>query len=515
VTSSTTNQFDPEEATGIPARQLHVLLGTLIASVALASLDSSILVTALPTIAGQFNAFEQLSWVMTSYIVTSTISTPLLGKLSDLYGRRTIFQMAMGTFAVASFLCGLAQTIEQLIAARAVQGIGGGAIQALAFAIVGDVLPPRVRGKYVGYFTLAFAGSALVGPLVGGFIIDRWSWPWIFYINVPLCALLMFFLQRTLRLPFARRQAKLDLLGAFLLSVGLASLMIGLEEGRTSLTNTRSLTLLGVAAVVLTLFVLQEQRASEPMIPLRLFRNRVVLTCAMLGACAGAVSYGASNYMSVFFQDAMFVSPTESGLRTMPLMVGVVASSTTVGRMISARGYYKRFPVAGSVIATISLLASSVLVFNRSNYLFFVPVLLLMGLGFGSVYTTTSIATQNACEIRDMGVATATIMFFRSLGGSIMLAVSGTVLNKTIRAELPRRTGMTAEEGVALIKEPAKIAALPVQLRDAVVDAISTGVGRIQLLAGLCILIGIGWALAMPELPLRNTAGLSGALKSE
>lgn len=516
VTSSTKHErFDAEEATGLPARQLHILLGTLIASVALASLDSSILITALPTIAGQFNAFEQLSWVMTSYIVTSTIATPLLGKLSDLYGRRTIFQIAMGTFAVASLLCGLAQNIGQLIAARAVQGIGGGAIQALAFAIVGDVLPPRVRGKYVGYFTLAFAGSALLGPLVGGLIIDRWSWPWIFYINVPLCALLMFFLQRSLRLPFARRQAKLDLLGAFLLSVGLASLMIGLEEGRTTLTNTRSLVLIGVAVVLLTLFVMQERRASEPMIPLRLFRNRVVLTCAMLGACAGAVSYGASNYMSVFFQDALFVSPTEAGLRTMPLMVGVVVSSTTVGRRISAKGYYKRFPVAGAIIATISLFVSSILIYNRSTYLFFVPVLLLMGLGFGSVYTTTSIATQNACEIRDMGVATATIMFFRSLGGSIMLAISGTVLNKTIRADLPRRTGMPADEGVALITEPDKIAALPTQLRDAVVEAISTGVGRIQLLAALCMLIGIGWALAMPELPLRNTAGLSDALKNE
>ncbi len=508
-------QSDLQSETGLPARQLHILLGTLIASVSLASLDTSILVTALPTIAGQFNAFEQLSWVMTSYIVTSTISTPLLGKLSDLYGRRSIFQVAMGTFAIASLLCGLAQSMNQLIAARAVQGIGGGAIQALAFAIVGDVLPPRVRGKYIGFFTLAFAGAALLGPLVGGLIIDRWTWPWIFFINVPLCAVLMFFLQRSLQLPFARRQAKLDLLGAFLLTVGLAALMIGLEEGRTSLTNSRSLVLIGVAVVVLTLFIFQERRASEPMIPLRLFRNRVVLSCAMLGACAGAVTYGSSNYMSVFFQDALFVSPTEAGLRTMPLMVGVVASSTGVGRMIAARGYYKRFPVAGSIFATIALTFISVLIFNRLTYLLFVPVLLLMGLGFGSVYTTTSIATQNACEVRDMGVATATIMFFRSLGGSVMLAVSGTVLNKTIRAELPKRTGMRAEEGIALIREPEKIAALAPDLRAAVVYSISTGVGRIQLLSALFMLIGIGWALAMPELPLRNRSGLSEVLQAD
>jgi EmrB/QacA subfamily drug resistance transporter len=517
---ATTEMTRPAEAqteteTGLPPRQLHILLATLIASVSLSSLDTSILVTALPTIAGQFNAFEQLSWVMSSYIVTSTIATPLLGKLSDLFGRRTIFQVAMATFAVASLLCGISQSITQLIAARAVQGIGGGAIQALAFAIVGDVLPPRARGKYVGYFTLAFAGSALLGPLIGGLIIDRFTWPWIFFINVPLCPLLMFFLHRSLQLPFAKRKAKLDLLGAFLLSVGLASLMIGLEEGRTSLTNRRSLILIAVAIVVLTLFVIQEGRASEPMIPLRLFRNRVVLCCAMIGAGAGAVSFGASNFNSVYFQDALFVSPTEAGLRSLPLMVGVVISSTVTGRLIASRGYYKRFPVAGSVMAAAGLAILAVLIFNRSPYAWFIPVLFLMGIGFGSTFTTTSIATQNACEMRDMGVATAMIMFFRTLGGSVMLAVSGTILNKTIRAEIPKRTGMRAEQGIALIREPKKIAALAPDLREAVVNAISTGVGRIQVLSTLCMVVAVFWAIGMPELPLRNRAGLSDALQSE
>ncbi len=513
----TADTADTAEASaiGLEPRQLHILLGTLIASVSLSSLDTSILVTALPTIAGQFQAFEQLSWVMSAYIVTSTIATPLLGKLSDLYGRRTIFQAAMATFAVASFLCGISQSMVQLIAARAVQGIGGGAIQALAFAIVGDVLPPRARGKYVGYFTLAFAGAALLGPLVGGLIIDRFTWPWIFFINVPLCPLLMFFLHRSLQLPFAKRKAKLDFLGAFLLSVGLASLMIGLEEGRTTLTNSRSLILIAVAIVVLTLFVLQERRASEPMIPLRLFRNRVVLCCAMLGLFAGAVSFGASNYNSVYFQDALFVSPTEAGLRGLPLMVGVVISSTLTGRIIAKRGYYKRFPLGGSIMAMVGLASLAVLVYNRSSYMLFVPVLFLMGLGFGSTFTTTSIATQNACEMRDMGVATATIMFFRTLGGSIMLAVSGTVLNKTIRADIPRRTGMTPEQGVALIREPDKIEALAPDLREAVVNAISTGVGRIQVLSALCMFAAALWAFGLPELPLRNRSGLSDALQAE
>lgn len=504
-----------ESASGLPQRQLHILLATLIASTCLASMDTSILVTALPTIAGQFNAFEQLSWVISAYIVTSTISTPLLGKLSDLYGRRTIFLSAMGTFAVASLLCGLSQSIGQLIAARALQGVGGGAIQALSFAILGDILPPRERGKYVGYFTLAFASAALLGPLVGGFIIDHWTWPWIFFINLPLCGSLMLALQRTLNLPFRRRQAKLDFAGAGLIAVGLAALMIGLEEAKTKLLNTKSLVLIGFFLIVLPIFVWQETRASEPMIPLRLFRNKVVLACSMLGLCAGAVSFGASNYISVYFQDALFISPTQAGLRSMPLMVGIVLSSTGTGRLIASRGYYKRFPVVGSFLAVIGLSVLSVLIYNRSAYIYFIPWMVVMGLGFGSVYTTTSIATQNACEIRDMGVATATIMFFRSLGGSVMLAISGTILNRTIRSELPRRVGITAEKGLALIKRPKEIAALPTPIRKAVVESISTGVGRIQVAAALSMVIAIVWAFVLPELPLRNRAGLTDVLQAE
>ena len=498
-------------ASGLQKAQLHQLLGALIAAVSLAALDTNILVTALPTIAGQFNAFEQLSWVITAYIVTSTISTPLLGKLSDLYGRRSVFQFAMGTFAIASVLCGLSQSIWQLVAARAFQGVGGGAIQALAFAIIGDVLSPRERGRYIGYFTMAFAGAAFLGPVLGGVIIDRWSWPWIFYLNLPLCAAVMVVTHRVLKLPFARRQARLDWLGALLLALGLTSLMIGLELGRSSLTNRSSLLLISVAAVLLTVFVVQESRADEPMIPLRLFRNPVVLSSSMLGVCLGAVSFGGTNFMTVYFQDALFVSPTRSGLRTLPLMVGVVIGSTLTGRLIAKRGYYKRFPVGGTFIAGIGLFALSLTIFRTSPYGYLVPCLALMGLGMGASYTTTSIATQNACEARDMGVATATIMFFRNLGGAVMGAVSGTVLNKTIRSELPRRTGLSADEAVKLIREPAQIKALPEGSRAAVVDAISTGVGRIQLIGAVLLVVGFVWAVRMPELPLRSSAGLGQA----
>ncbi|MCX6522009.1 MAG: MFS transporter, partial [Actinobacteria bacterium] len=268
------------------------MLAALIMAVFLASLDTTIISTALPTIAGQFNAFESFAWVGTAYIVTATIATPLLGKLSDIYGRRLIFQFAMAVFLVGSVLCGLAQSMGQLIGFRALQGLGGGAIQALAFAILGDILPPRERGRYIGYFTIAFAGSAIMGmgPLIGGFIIEHWSWPWIFYINVPFCILVSAVCQRALRLPFKRRDAKLDYLGAALLSGGLACLMIGLEEGRKGWTDTTTLVLFAAAIVLIVGFIAQEGRASEPMIPLRLFADPVVRISALLGMFAGAIA---------------------------------------------------------------------------------------------------------------------------------------------------------------------------------------------------------------------------------
>lgn len=407
------------------------VLGALIMAVMLAALDTSIIATALPTIAGEFNAFESFAWVGTAYIVASTIATPLLGKLSDLYGRRVIFQITMGIFLIGSVLCGLAQSMNQLIAFRAVQGLGGGGIQALAFAILGDILPPRERGRYIGYFTIAFAASALAGPLVGGFIIEQFSWPWIFFINVPFCAVVGAVCHRALRLPFPRRKARLDILGAVLLSAGLACLMIGLEEGSDDWTGSSALTLFALALVLLVAFVAQERRASEPMIPLRLFANPVVLACVSLGFFAGTVAYGTNQFLPLYFQDSLFVSPTQSGLRMMPMMIGVTVTSFAVGRMIARSGEYRRYPIVGSFVGVLGLVAIAQIDGSTKYWTLLLPMA-LMGIASGAVFTTTSIAAQNAVEFSDLGVATATIMFFRSLGGSIALAVFGTVLNLSL-----------------------------------------------------------------------------------
>lgn len=498
---------------GFSHRQLWLVLGALMLGVLLASMEISIIATALPTIAGEFNAFESYAWVGTAYIATAAIGTPLLGKLSDLFGRRQVFLATMGLFIVGSFLCGISQNIGQLIAARSLQGLGGGAIQALAFSILGDILPPRERGRYIGYFTLAFVGAALLGPLIGGFIIDHWSWPWIFFINIPLGTIAGAVAWFALRLPFPRRKARLDVLGAVLLSITVAALMIGLEQGGTTgWTEPLVLGIFAVTVVGTMTFVYVEQRAAEPMIPLRLFADPVVRTCTVAGMCAGTIAFGAGQFLPLYFQDSLFVSPTESGLRMLPQMIGVTFGTFGIGRLVLWTGRYKAFPVAGTAIAAGGLFTISQLV-GDTSYPWLIAPMIAMGFGMASVFTTTSIATQNAVAYQDLGVATATIMFFRSLGGSFGLAVFGTILNATIRAEIPVRLDVTADQAADLIREPKQIQALPDLSRAAVVDSVALGVSRIYLVCAGVMVVGFIAAVLLPERPLRTRAGLSDAME--
>lgn len=497
---------------GFSHRQLWMVLGPLMLAVLLASMEISIISTALPTIVGEFQAFESFAWVGTAYIVTAAIGTPLLGKLSDLYGRRTVFQCTLGIFIVGSLLCGLAQSMGQLIAFRAVQGLGGGAIQALAFAILGDILPPRERGRYIGIFTLAFVGAALVGPLIGGFIIDHFSWPWIFFINVPLGLLVMGATHVALRLPFPRRTARLDWAGAGLLSMAIACLMIGLEEGQHGWTQQHVLVLFALATVSTGAFLAVERRAEEPIIPLRLFDDRAVVTATLMGMCAGTIAFGAGQFLPLYFQDSMFVSPTESGLRMLPQMIGVTVGTFGIGRLIARTGRCKPWPIIGTAVAVGGLLVVSQISGSTSYAMLVVPMV-AMGFGMASVFTTTSIVAQNAVEFRDLGVVTSTIMFFRSLGGSIGLAVFGTILNATIRQEIPARIDVDAAGASDLIRSPEEIQALPLVQREAVIESVAIGVGRVYLVCAGVMAVGFVISLLLPERPLRARAGLSDALE--
>lgn len=499
---------------GFTTRRLWAVLGALVMAVLLSSLEGTIIGTALPTITGQFNAFESYAWVGTAYFVAGAIGTPLLGKLSDLYGRRLIFQVTLGAFVVGSLLCGAAQSIGQLIAARGVQGVGGGGIQALAFAILGDVLPPRERGRYIGFFTLAWVGSALLGPLVGGFIIDHYSWRWIFFINVPAAIAVGVVCHFALRLPFRRVDAKLDYPGAALLILSVGSLMTALEIGRDGWTDAPVLVLFTLGIVATVAFVAVERRAEEPMIPLRLFGNRIVLMCIMLGVFAGMVMFGAGQFLPLYFQDSLFVSPTESGLRMLPQMAGVTAATFGVGRLIARTGRYKRFPVIGTTVATAGLIGLAQIT-GSTEYAWLVGPMMVLGFGAASVFTTTSIASQNAVDLGDLGVTTATVMFFRSVGGSFGLAVFGTMLNSTIRSEIPARIGVAADDAAGLIRSPRDIAALPEASRQAVVDSVALGVSRIYWVCATAMLAALVCAVLLPEKPLRLRAGLSDVMEEQ
>jgi MFS family permease len=314
-----------------------------------------------------------------------------------------------------------------------------------------------------------------------------------------------------LRLPFPRRKAKLDNLGAALMTASIGSLMIGLAEGGKGWTEPLVLTLFAVALVSLVLFVLVERRAPEPLIPLRLFSDRVVLGSVLLGLGAGIITYGAGQFLPLYFQDSLFVSPTESGLRMLPQMVGVTIGTFGIGRLIARSGRYKRYPMVGTVLATIGLVGIAQITGNTA-YSFLIVPMILVGFGVSSIFTTTSIATQNAVDFRDLGVATATIMFFRSLGGSFGLALFGTVLNSTIRHEIPAQIGVPADEAADLIRAPDEIAALPDAARQAVVDSVALGVSRIYWVCAAVMAGGVIVACLLPERPLRARAGISDAM---
>ena len=508
---------DPTATTGpaVPAltqRQLWVILGSLMLGTLLAALDTTIVNTALPTIAGKLNGFSSYAWVGTAYILTGTIATPILGKLGDLFGRRRIVLITIGIFLLGSLLCGVSRNMTELIASRGLQGLGGGGIQALTFAILGDLVSPRDRGRYMGFYTGIYAGAAVVGPLLGGWMITHFAWEWIFLVNLPIGILAFAAISATLKVPFRRRQTKIDFLGAALLSGTLGSLILSLEKGRDGWTKPYVLILMVAAVVLLVLFLLVESRSPEPIIPLHLFKNKVFVVASTMGFLAGTVAYGAQAFLPLQFQDANFVSPTRAGLYLAPMMVGVMLGSAYGGRLISRTGRYKLIPITGLGLAFFGIASISRITSTTGFWLLAVPMLFI-GVGNGSTFTTTSIATQNAIDPREIGIGTATLTALRSLGGSLGLAIYGTLFATVVKHELTARVpagSLPAGKKVSsLIREPKAIKALAEPVRKGVVGAITSGTGRVFLVATPIALVAFVLALFLPELPLRQTTGLA------
>jgi EmrB/QacA subfamily drug resistance transporter len=489
-------------------RQIVAVLVGLMAGMFLAALDQSIVGTALPRIVSDLGGLNHLSWVVTAYLLTSTAATPLWGKISDLYGRRPIFQAAIVIFLVGSVLCGLSQTMPQLIAFRAVQGLGGGGLMAIAFSAIGDVIPPRERGRYQGYFGAVFGTSSVAGPLLGGWFTDGPGWRWIFYINLPVGAAALVITSLALRIPTVRREHSIDYLGAAAIVAAVSSLLLylnwaGEERGWGA---PGSLALLVAAVSLAALFVLVERRAREPIIPLGLFRNAVFRIGNAFGFLAGVAMFGAVIFLPLYLQAVMGMSPTKSGLGLVPMVVGLFTASIGSGQLITRTGRYKVFPIAGAGLMIVALALLSLLKVD-TPYWQLGCFAFVFGFGLGLTMQTIVVAVQNAVPYRDMGAATSSTTFFRSLGGAIGAAAFGAVLANRLAHHLAERLAGTPGGGRAAgidTNDIRAIQALVEPQRGMVLAAYTDALSDVFLVAVPFVALALVVALFLKEVPLRT-----------
>ncbi|WP_112242230.1 MDR family MFS transporter [Kribbella monticola] len=418
-------------------RQILVILGGLMAGMFLAALDQSIVGTALPQIVSEFNSLDKLSWVVTAYLLTSTASTPLWGKISDLYGRRPLFIAAIVTFLAGSVLSALSQNIEQLIGFRAVQGLGAGGLMSLAFATIGDVIPPRERGKYMGYFGAVFGLSSVAGPLLGGLLTDGPGWRWIFWINLPIGLVALGIVSAVLRLPHVKRSHKIDYLGAAIVTGAVTTLLLAVSwSGPTNgWGNGTTLALLIGAVVLAVAFVLVELRVSEPIIPMDLFKGRIFSGYAAFAFLLGFAMFGALIFLPLYLQAVKDLSPTRSGLALLPMIVGIFSASIPSGQLMSKTGRYKIYPIISAVLVAGAMVLLSTIGLH-TPYWHLAIFMFIMGSGLGLSMQITVTAAQNSVPRQHMGTATSTMTFFRSMGGAIGTAVYGAVLTSRLKVHL-------------------------------------------------------------------------------
>ena len=495
-----------DEATGrLSTRQLQLVFAGLMSGVLLAALDQTIVATALPTIVGDLGGLTHLSWVVTAYLLASTASTPLYGKISDLYGRKTVFQAAIVIFLVGSALSGLAQTMGQLIAFRAIQGLGAGGLMALAIAIIGDVVSPRERGRYQGYIGAVFAVASVAGPLLGGFFVDNLSWRWAFYVNLPVGVGALLVTSVALDLPFRRRPHVVDYLGAALLVAGVTCLLlVTVWGGDRYAWGSSTIAALAVAGTLLLVaFAFHERRTEEPVLPPRLFRDPVFRVATAALFLIGVAMFGAIVFLPLYLQVVAGASASSSGLLLLPLMAGIVGSSVAVGRIISRTGRYKWYPVAGAALMTVAmgLLATMDATTGRTTASWYV---VLLGVGLGTVMPVMILAVQNAVAQRDLGTATSAATFFRSMGGSFGVALFGAILANRLARQLP---GVDAE---ALQASPEQLRALPPAVRQQVVEAVASSLHVVFLAAIPVVLAAFVVVLFLRERPLRESAHIGG-----
>ncbi len=433
----------PPMADTITKRRLWVILGALLLGMLLAALDQTIVSTALPTIVGDLHGGSHLAWVVTAYLLSSTVSTPLWGKLGDQYGRKNFFQASIVIFVLGSALCGLSHTMTELIAFRALQGLGGGGLMVGAQTIIGDVVSPRDRGRYVGLFGAMFAVATVIGPLIGGLCVTYLTWQWVFYINLPLGILALFVTGAVLPGHLRRVSHAIDYAGALLLATSATALIIFASLGGISWPwlSLPSVLTAALGVVLAVAFLFAERSAAEPVIPLKLFRERVFNAASSIGFVMGFAMFGALTFLPLYMQIVKGVSPTASGLRILPLMLGMLGASVLSGRLVTRWGRYKVFPVVGTALMTVGAYLLSMIDASTNGWVL-AGYMFVFGVGMGLVMQVLVVAVQNAVSYEDLGVATSSSVFFRMIGGSFGTAVFGAiyaiVLNHTIAPTLAK-----------------------------------------------------------------------------
>jgi len=455
-------------------REILVVLFGLMAGMLLAALDQSIVGTALPRIVSDLGGLDKLSWVVTAYLLTSTASTPLWGKISDLYGRRPIFQSAIVIFLAGSLLAGFSHNMEELIGFRAIQGLGAGGLMALAFAIIGDVIPPRERGRYQGYFGAVFGVSSVAGPLLGGWLTDGPGWHWIFWLNIPIGLVALVITSYALKMPRIHQNAKVDWAGAGLIVGAVSALLLYLSwRGKTyGWTEGWALVLLIGGLALAAIFVLVENNVREPIIPMRLFKNRTFSVGNVFGFIMGFGMFGGIIYLPVYLQVVKGWTPTHSGLAMLPMVVGIFTTSIGSGRLMSKNGRYRIYPILGGAIMTTAMFLMSTLAMDTPFWTIALFEFLL-GAGLGFSMQTITVAVQNAIERRDMGVATSAVTFFRSMGGAFGTAIFGAVLTTRLTHHLTDTlpASVVAQIPAGATSDISKIAGLPDAIKGPVLDA--------------------------------------------